>query len=107
MLTLHALPAFEDNYIWALAAPDGRAVIVDPGQAAPVIAASASGLRPVAILLTHHHADHIGGARELKQRWSLPCYAPRDERIDTADEIATEGSRVRVAEINAEFDVLE
>lgn len=107
MPQLHALPAFDDNYIWVLADPDGRAVIVDPGQAAPVIAASTHGLRPVAILLTHHHADHIGGAAELKARWKIPCYAPQDERIDCADEFVAADQRVRINALDLEFDVLE
>ena len=45
-MRLTALPAFEDNYIWVLARDDGRAVIVDPGDATPVLAAEAQGLRP-------------------------------------------------------------
>ncbi len=107
MLQLHALPAFDDNYIWVLADPDGRAVVVDPGQAAPVIQASTRGLRPVAILLTHHHADHIGGAAELKARWKIPCYAPQDERIDCADVFVDSRSKVQIKAIDIEFDVLD
>lgn len=81
-MRLIALPAFDDNYIWALVAADGRAVLVDPGQAAPVVAAAADGLIPVAVLLTHHHNDHIGGVAELQQRWpGLAVYAPHDARI--------------------------
>ena len=99
MLTLHALPAFEDNYVWALATSDGRAIVVDPGQSAPVLA---SGLVPVAILLTHHHADHIGGTQELLQRWDVPVHAPDDERITVRRSIVREGARVRVAEAGVE-----
>jgi hydroxyacylglutathione hydrolase len=106
MLQLHALPAFDDNYVWALAAPDGRAVVVDPGQAAPVIDAATRGLRPVAVLLTHHHADHVGGAAELRARWNIPCYAPSDERIDGVDEVVVDGSRVRIDSIGVDLDVL-
>jgi hydroxyacylglutathione hydrolase len=106
MLHLHALPAFEDNYIWALAAPDGRALIVDPGDAAPVIRASEQGLQPVAILLTHHHADHVGGVRELKSRWPLRCHGPEDPRIEGIDDIAEPGRAVRIPELGLAFDVI-
>ncbi len=81
-MRLQPLPAFADNYIWTLVADDGRAVVVDPGEPGPVFAAAETGLRPALLLLTHHHADHIGGAAALLERWpGLPVYGPDDDRI--------------------------
>lgn len=107
-LTLHALRAFEDNYIWTLAAADGSALVVDPGDAAPVLAAAAQGLRPVAMLLTHHHADHTGGVAELRRHWPVHCYAPVDARIADADvdTRVSEGDRIRIDLLGLEFDVM-
>ncbi|MBW3550851.1 MAG: hydroxyacylglutathione hydrolase [Proteobacteria bacterium] len=94
---LQALPAFDDNYIWTVSADDGSALIVDPGQASPVFAAAEQGLRPLAVLLTHHHDDHIGGTPALLQRWpELPIYAPFDDRISTATERVGDGDRVQI-----------
>jgi hydroxyacylglutathione hydrolase len=83
-MRLQPLPAFADNYIWTLEDTDGGGVVlVDPGEAAPVLAAAAQGLRPVLVLLTHHHPDHVGGAAELLRHWPhLPVFAPEDARID-------------------------
>ena len=93
-MRLTALPAFEDNYIWALADDEGNAVFVDPGDAAPVLAASELGLWPAGVLITHHHPDHAGGVRALRQRWpTLPVFAPEDPRIADVAERVGDGAR--------------
>ncbi|MDQ2703286.1 MAG: hydroxyacylglutathione hydrolase [Pseudomonadota bacterium] len=94
-MSLQPLPAFSDNYIWTLSGADGRAVVVDPGEAAPVLEAASRGLRPALVLLTHHHADHIGGCAELLRHWpGLPVFAPVDERIDLPCTRVGEGDEV-------------
>ena len=104
-MRLTALTAFEDNYIWALVDDEGNAVIVDPGDAAPVLAASGLGLWPAGVLLTHHHPDHCGGVAALRERWpTLPVYAPEDARIPEATERVGEGSRFKLNNWN--FTVL-
>ena len=67
-MQIHGIPAFRDNYIWAL--HDGRrAAVVDPGDAAPVERfLTERGLELCAILATHHHVDHVGGIADLVAR---------------------------------------
>ena len=105
-MRLLALPAFDDNYIWSLVGDDGRALFVDPGDAEPVLTAAAEGLRPIGILITHHHADHIGGLAQLHQHWpDLQIHAPHDARIGIATHRVGEGDAVQVGDWR--FDVLE
>lgn len=95
---LQPLPALADNYIWTLADAGGNAVIVDPGDAEPVFAAAAAGLKPAAVLLTHHHPDHIGGTAALLQRWpQLPVFAPHEARIALPCSRVAGGDAVSVA----------
>jgi len=95
-MRLTALPAFADNYIWMLIADDGAAVVVDPGDAAPVLALAAQGVRVDTVLLTHHHDDHIGGVPALQARFpGVRVVAPVDERIPMATERVGEGERVQ------------
>ena len=80
-LKLLALPAFEDNYLWLL--HDGqRALVVDPGDAVPVQAMLQTlKLQLQAILVTHHHADHVGGVAQLRDAFGAQVYGPATERI--------------------------
>ena len=80
-MNLLALPAFSDNYLWLL--HDARqAIVVDPGQAEPVLQAlKERGLQLQAILVTHHHADHVGGVDALRQATGAPVFGPARERI--------------------------
>lgn len=80
-MKLIALPAFSDNYLW-LWQQDQRAVVVDPGDAAPVLQALADhGLTLAAILVTHHHADHVGGVRELHLATGAQVFGPAREEV--------------------------
>ncbi len=99
------LPALSDNYVWTLADADGAALVVDPGEAAPVLRAADQGLRPHTVLLTHHHPDHVGGVAALRERWpELRVVSPDDARIETATERVGDGDTVAVGAWR--FDVL-
>ncbi|HZV54961.1 MAG TPA: hydroxyacylglutathione hydrolase [Rhodocyclaceae bacterium] len=106
-LEIFQLPAFEDNYIWCLRR-NGVIAVVDPGDAAPVLRHFAnSGDRLCAILVTHHHHDHIDGIAELTTRYSVPVFAPAAEAIAGATQALTDGDRVALPELDIEFEVLD
>ncbi len=91
-----ALPAFTDNYIWML--HDGTdAVVVDPGDAAPVLAAlDERQLALAAILVTHHHGDHVGGVDALRPHLKGPVYGPKREDIPAPFVPLAGGDRIDV-----------
>ncbi len=101
------LPALADNYIWLLYDDRGNAVVVDPGDAAVVEhALTARKLQLRAILLTHHHQDHVGGALALRGRHAVPVYAPDDARIEATTVAVTDGTWVELASPRLRLQVL-
>lgn len=108
-LQVTPVPAFSDNYLWMITAGDGAAAVVDPGDAAPVLEwLSAENKSLAHILVTHHHADHIGGVERLKNEFpDAVIFASDDPRIPLADIRVGEGARVELGDIGAEFEVLE
>ena len=80
-MTLVPLPAFADNYIWMLQLESG-AIVVDPGEAGPVLDALARRqVKLAAILVTHHHADHVGGVDALREATGAQVFGPAGETI--------------------------
>ena len=106
-IQVHPIPAFKDNYIWALRS-GSRVAIVDPGDARPVLDYLArEALELVAILATHHHADHVGGVADLKRGRDIPVYGPKNEPISTLTRPVASGDRVAIPEFGVAFEVLD
>jgi hydroxyacylglutathione hydrolase len=99
MIKIDALPAFNDNYIWLLQEPTNRrCAVVDPGDAAPVLAwlNGNPGWQLSDILITHHHSDHVGGVESLKAATGARVSGPANERIPARDVALNDGDQLEV-----------
>ena len=105
-MKVELVPAFSDNYLFVGTKGDGTCFVVDPGDAKPVLDFLAkSGLALNAILVTHHHADHIGGVKELAAKAKCkrivgPAYD--QERITSLTELVRDGNHVEVCGMKAQ-----
>jgi hydroxyacylglutathione hydrolase len=96
MFEILPIPAFKDNYIWLLVR-EGRAAVVDPGDAVPVIARlEALDLQLETVLITHHHDDHQGGVEELVARWQPRVFGPAGESITGCTDPLSGGETIDV-----------
>lgn len=104
-MNLISIPAFQDNYIWVLVDDDRRCIIVDPGESAPVLQAiEENGWHPQAILLTHHHNDHVGGAPDLVAAFPhLVVYGPAETQDKGTTQVVEEGENILI--LGCEFSV--
>jgi hydroxyacylglutathione hydrolase len=99
------IPAFSDNYLWLL--HDGkRALVVDPGDAQPVLRVlQENALQLESILVTHHHPDHTGGVDELREATGASVCGPARERIPEPFVKLDDGATVQA--MGLEFEVLD
>lgn len=107
MLSIIAIPALEDNYIWLLQ-HEHHAVIVDPGEAAPVLDfLHQNNLQLNAILCTHRHYDHVGGIEELRGVYNVPVYGRSHPKNSHITHDLREGDHLRLDVLDIEFNIIE
>lgn len=108
-ISVRPVRAFVDNYIWLIESPKNptQVVAVDPGEAAPVIGElQRIGRSLAAILLTHHHPDHIGGVPELLRHWKVPVIGPEDDRIAERTRTVRDQERCELRDLGLSFEIL-
>jgi hydroxyacylglutathione hydrolase len=104
------LSAFTDNYVWLIHGRHDprRVAVVDPGDAAPVRDALArDGLTLEAILVTHHHPDHVGGVQALLESHPVPVYGPARESIPGRTAALSGGDSVELTALGLAFEVFD
>ena len=105
MIKIEAIPTFQDNYVWAIH-NDHTAILVDPGEAGPILTWLANrNITASAILVTHHHHDHVGGIGDLLKQTAIPVYGPARGAAKTIP--VREGELLTFDSLGLNFKVIE
>jgi len=110
MLLVSPIKAFTDNYIWLLrGVSQDLAVVIDPGEALPVLKElDNQHLKLAAILVTHHHSDHVGGISQLLEVYrDIPVYGPAHEHIPGITRPLKEGDPITPPGLDTQFRVMD
>jgi len=109
MTKIEFIPTLQDNFVWALhndpTDSNPSAILVDPGEAAPILAwLRQRNLSLHAILVTHHHYDHVGGIAELLKHYPVPVYGPTRGAANSMP--VSDGDNLEFAAIGMNFSVI-
>lgn len=99
-LSILTVPAFDDNYLWIV--HNGQsAIVIDPGDGDVILQALAQHqLQLSAVLVTHHHRDHVGGVAQLAAHFKVPVYGPAKENIPALSHGLVGGERLHIEALN-------
>lgn len=102
------IKAFQDNYIWVLVEPsENYCVVVDPGDAEPVLAfLNDTKIKPCAIFITHHHPDHTNGVAKLIDYFHIPVYGSERSNLAFISDYVSQSDEVMIPEFKQSFNVL-
>jgi hydroxyacylglutathione hydrolase len=111
MLEIIPLPALgnHNNYIWLLKnKASNHIAIVDPGEAEPLLELiDSEKLIPIAILITHHHWDHVNGVEDITEKHDIPVYTPKTESVKGSTNPVGEGDVLVLDELNLTLNILD
>jgi hydroxyacylglutathione hydrolase len=110
MSQIKPIRALRDNYIWVIHGVDqSRIVILDPGEAEPVLRyLKENNLKLDGILLTHHHWDHTNGVDRLLAYFpGIPVYSSEKDKVPGVNHFVKEGDEITFSNLSSPIRVME
>lgn len=97
MDSVTTISALGDNYIYLYKCGQNNAFVVDPGDSSAVLRAiEEQELILTAVLVTHHHFDHTGGIRDLKEKTGCEVISPAAHIVNDKDILEIGAVKIQV-----------